>query len=517
MLSHLYICSIWLYFAVMQERHYKTILYFISIVILATLAMQVYWNYKNYQVGKQQIINEVQISLDNAVETYYATLAQENIIGVALSDEAEHIKGDVLDSIFKNIIRMDSIETNSIKEVSINIDAKDSVKGLSIFTSTGIKNTDTIYDRISISEGLEKSMAQWHRTGDTIFKNPLAKLTSRVIFGITEQELDIVAFDSLLKKELDRKRIDIAYKINYKNGLFKASIDDEPEIKKDALSTTSKSDYLPKDAEVKLQFSNVASTILKRNAVGVLFSLLFAIAIIGALLYLLKVIKTQKQLAEVKNDLISNITHEFKTPLATIGAAMEGIQVFNTTNDIEKTLKYAKMSSGQVEKLTTMVEKLLETATLDGDQLALNFESTNLSALLENISQKEAFTCTGKTISFHASEILIEHPIDRFHFENAINNIVDNAIKYGGDTIVISIAQKSHTIEILITDNGTSLTAAQSKQLFEKFYRVPKGNTHDVKGFGIGLYYTKAIVDKHGGAISISVKPTTFKITLPHG
>ncbi|KKK70413.1 hypothetical protein LCGC14_2924240, partial [marine sediment metagenome] len=106
---------------------------------------------------------------------------------------------------------------------------------------------------------------------------------------------------------------------------------------------------------------------------------------------------------------------------------------------------------------------------------------------------------------------------DAFHLENALNNIFDNAVKYGGNHIKTALKVKNRAILIQIEDNGTDLTATQSRQVFEKFYRVPQGNTHDVKGFGIGLYYTKKIIEKHGGTITVETNgKTTFIITLPH-
>ena len=108
---------------------------------------------------------------------------------------------------------------------------------------------------------------------------------------------------------------------------------------------------------------------------------------------------------------------------------------------------------------------------------------------------------------------------DIFHIENALNNVLDNAVKYGGDIITIDLLPKSNNFDILISDNGSSLTKANKDQIFEQFYRVPKGNTHDVKGFGIGLYYTKTIIEKHNGSINLELNKnsTTFKITLPNG
>ncbi|HMB99478.1 MAG TPA: sensor histidine kinase, partial [Flavobacteriaceae bacterium] len=109
--------------------------------------------------------------------------------------------------------------------------------------------------------------------------------------------------------------------------------------------------------------------------------------------------------------------------------------------------------------------------------------------------------------------------VDVFHLENAINNIIDNAVKYGGKSILVSVEKHSKAVEVLISDNGNSLTKVHKDKIFEQFYRVPKGNTHNIKGFGIGLYYTKKIIEKHGGTIQLELNKnlTTFKIALPHG
>jgi two-component system phosphate regulon sensor histidine kinase PhoR len=258
-------------------------------------------------------------------------------------------------------------------------------------------------------------------------------------------------------------------------------------------------------------------TVLKKNTFGILLSFILISAVIGCLLYLLGIIRHQKQLAEVKNDLISNITHEFKTPIATIGAAMEGIQAFNIENDSTKNLRYAKISSEQVEKLNGMVEKLLETATLGSEDLSLQFETINLVEFLRKAATKEVFTLKNKAIQFETSEEEINAKVDIFHFENAINNCIDNAIKYGGEEISVAIKKNKNIVEISISDTGTSLSEEHKKHVFQKFYRVPKGNTHDVKGFGIGLYYSKKIIEKHQGTIVLETNGhTTFKIHLPN-
>ena len=166
-----------------------------------------------------------------------------------------------------------------------------------------------------------------------------------------------------------------------------------------------------------------------------------------------------------------------------------------------------------------MVEKLLETATLDSESLELNKEDIDVVELLESLVNRYKIQHSNKTYTTHIDvENIIVH-VDIFHFENAINNILDNAVKYGGNHIFVELLSKGNIVEILISDNGNSLNKTNKTRIFEKFYRIPKGNTHDVKGFGIGLYYTKSIIEKHGGKIALELnnKLSTFKISIPNG
>ena len=228
------------------------------------------------------------------------------------------------------------------------------------------------------------------------------------------------------------------------------------------------------------------------------------------------IIKKQKQLAEIKNDLISNITHEFKTPIATVATAIEGIQNFNQTGDKAKTEKYLHISNQQLQKLNQMVEKLLETATLDSEQLIINQETIDLVKFIKRIVDKYQLLVNEKTLTFTANVSELTKDIDPFHFENAIANLIDNAIKYGGNNIEISIKIILNKIEITVTDNGGNIAKNHQDKIFDKFYRVPTGNRHDVKGFGIGLFYAKRIIEKHNGQLILipNSKNTIFKISL---
>ncbi|WP_299098881.1 HAMP domain-containing sensor histidine kinase [uncultured Winogradskyella sp.] len=510
----------------MNDVRYKWILYTIVVVILGTIGIQVYWNYKNYQTSKQQLINDVQISLDKAVDDYYTALAEQSTIGIFL-------KGDQQKDAFKEGSKLQNFLKN-LDESNIgfsNIDSLDvtAIDGITILrgrkADSMAKKEDEKLNPLTIENFHLKKDSLKNKGID--FKTA-EFLTSKVMISMTNDTLDIKSVDSLVKQELKRKNIDIAFYLDYKNP--KHDIEhwiktkempelDPNHMSADYLQTDSKSTFLPKGTFLTILFTNTTEAILYRILGGILISTLLILAVISSLFYLLKIIRDQKQLAEVKNDLISNITHEFKTPIATISAAIESINSFNAIEDKEKTKKYLNMSSVQLGKLNVMVEKMLETATLDSNNLDLKNENFNLSELLLTLTNRYKIQFREKTIN---NNFLVENLIinaDIFHIENALNNILDNAIKYGGEEITVQLRENKNNCIILISDNGNSLTKTNKEQIFDKFYRVPKGNKHDVKGFGIGLYYTKTIIEKHKGSINLELNKnlTTFKITLPNG
>ncbi|WP_179375055.1 sensor histidine kinase [Winogradskyella wichelsiae] len=512
----------------MNNKRYRWILYTIVVVIVATISIQVYWNYKNYQTNKQQLINDVQVSLDKAVDDYYAALAERTTIGFILEGDQQKNafeEGSELEKFFKTIdesnkefTNLDSMDTNSIE-------------GITVFRGFKADSMSEAHDKTHNPLSGEQfklkidSLKNNHK--DVNLKNA-EFLTSKVMISIKNDTLDVKVVEELIAKELERKSINVDFYLDYKDierdvNYFKVNGSlpelDPNHMSDNYLQTDTKSRFLPKGTFLTILFTNTTKTILYRILGGILISTLLVLAVISSLFYLLKIIKQQKQLAEVKNDLISNITHEFKTPIATISAALESISNFNAIDDKEKTKKYLNMSSTQLGKLNTMVEKLLETATLDSNNLELNKENFDVTSLVDTLINKYTIQFPDKTFK---SDIQLESLVvnaDIFHIENALNNILDNAVKYGGEIITVELNTKKNSLHILISDNKNSLSNENKHQIFDKFYRVPKGNTHDVKGFGIGLYYTKSIIEKHNGLIALVLNKnlTTFKITLPNG
>jgi signal transduction histidine kinase len=514
----------------MNDSKYRYILYIIIVVIISTIGIQAYWNYKNYLSSKQQLINDVQLSLDKAVDDYYANLAKRTTFGLSLegkqqknafgeNSELQKIL-DQIDEKGNEFSNLDSLDLSTTEGITV-------IRGLE--ANTIIQN-DKHGEKSITPEEFKKRIQEIKatRTSDSAsfdIQN-IEMLTKKIVISITNDSLDIKHVDSLLKVDLKRKNIDLEYTLVYNNqhtdslhlnSIHYSKSHEHLSQDKMVLSSVSKSAFLPKDSLLTIVYGNTTWVVLQRIIWGIVISSLLVLAVISCLFYLLKIIKHQKQLAEVKNDLISNITHEFKTPIATIGVALESIQNFNAIDDKEKAKSYLDMSRAQLSKLNTMVEKLLETASLDSEHLELNSDRYNISEVIISIAEKHKLQNSAKTITYSVADNVYAN-VDIFHFENAINNIIDNAFKYGGDAILIDLKTNASLIEIAISDNGNSLSKADKERIFEKFYRVPKGNTHDVKGFGIGLYYAKKIIEKHNGTINVELKNglTTFKIYLPN-
>jgi signal transduction histidine kinase len=339
-------------------------------------------------------------------------------------------------------------------------------------------------------------------------------LTHQIIISITRDSLDFEKINTYLQAELTRKNININYGLLHFEEDSLTGAYNESEVAEMPFKTVSKSTFLPRGQRLEMYFENTALTVLRRGMVEILTSILFLVVIAIAFYYLYQTIKNQKELADIKADLIGNITHEFKTPIATTLSAIEGIELFNPKNDPEKIKRYLGISKMEMLKLNQMVEKLLETATLDSEQLGLKIESIDPVPILRSLIQKYQTINPDKSIELILPSSSRPLNVDPFHFENVISNLLDNAEKYGGNDIQVSLEQNGVN-KIRVWDSGGNISSTDQDRVFEQFYRVPKGNLHDVKGFGIGLYYVKKIIEKHGGKITLeSRKNSTSFITI---
>lgn len=535
----------------MNTQKYKWILYLITATIITTIGVQGYWNYKNYQENKQRVTNEIQLSLDNAVEEYYSSKAKSNFLTVINSsysnNTAKNSNKITFDTIIKKIRANVKPKNNTkitLNNISITTDesmTEGAIDSLMMetkeFATKFSKKQDSIYTSkkkngkviaftqftspttgVHIDKSGKKSDVKYFRGKAAADSLKLVTNLKPIFISFLDQSVAYKELDSLIEKQLTNKGIHLSTSFHHlKNDTIFKQTKDTTLVNKN-FSVSSKSTYLKDFEAFQLYYSNPTFEALKRSFGGLLLSLILSLLIISCLFYMLNIINQQKELAAIKNDLISNITHEFKTPIATVSTAIEAIENFNAIDDKAKTQKYLAMSSVQLKKLHQMVEKLLETATLDSEQLLLKKETIDIVEVTERLVHKHQLLTKTKELIFSSNLKPIYTTVDVFHLENVISNLIDNAIKYGGNIIEININSILKSTEITIADNGNGIEKNQQEKIFDKFYRVPKGNTHDVKGFGIGLYYCKKIIEKHSGAISLSSdkKQTIFKITLPN-
>jgi two-component system phosphate regulon sensor histidine kinase PhoR len=232
------------------------------------------------------------------------------------------------------------------------------------------------------------------------------------------------------------------------------------------------------------------------------------------------VIMEQKRLSELQKDFINNMTHEFKTPISSIKIASDFLSNDNhIKNDIRLT-KYVQIIREQNQRLNDQVEKVLNVARLEKDSIELKKEIFEINTTLQQIINNESLKLKTGNISFVPIGYAIMIHADKLHFVNVIANMIDNAIKYSDENPIVEILLNEVQDNVLLTvkDNGVGIDNESQKKLFDKFYRVSTGNVHNVKGFGLGLFYVKNICNAHGWALQVISSPgqgSRFIITIP--
>jgi two-component system, OmpR family, phosphate regulon sensor histidine kinase PhoR len=232
----------------------------------------------------------------------------------------------------------------------------------------------------------------------------------------------------------------------------------------------------------------------------------------------------QKKVSEIKNDFINNMTHEFKTPIATISLAVDAIRNEKVQRDTQKLSYFSDIIKEENQRMNRQVETILKSALMDRQEVQLNVKPLHIHTIIRDVADNFMLRLQEKQgtleINLEAQNDLIEG--DEVHMSNLINNLMDNAVKYSKENvppkICISTTSNHKKFIIKIDDNGIGMTRETVKRIFEKFYRAHTGNIHNVKGFGLGLSYVKTVVEGHEGTIKADSTPgkgSCFTIELP--
>ncbi len=253
----------------------------------------------------------------------------------------------------------------------------------------------------------------------------------------------------------------------------------------------------------------LSGLVLREMAGVIAASLVLFLILAFSYWFLIRTILKQKSLEEMKSDFTNNITHELKTPVAVAYAANDALLNFDAGDDPKKRREYLEISQAQLEKLEGMIEQILSMSMESRKTFELRRESIELAPLLDKLAGQHSLSA-GKPCEINVNvENGLTIDADRFHLSNIISNLIDNAIKYSKESVRIDMTAKAagENIEIHVKDDGIGISAENQKHIFDKFYRVPTGNIHDAKGYGLGLYYVKTMAEKHGGTIEVLSTP----------
>ena len=342
------------------------------------------------------------------------------------------------------------------------------------------------------------------------------------------KRIKLELLDSILKLEFTESDINISYEygIKSKKNKLKAKAESEnysPENSyKKYYASLFPDDLIPKPDKLVVYFPERKTHLYSSLSIMLPASLFFSLIILVAFSISVLMVLKQKKISDVKTDFINNMTHEFKTPIATISLAADSIinpKVINNSNKIENFIKIIKDENKRMNK---QVERVLQMSLLDKSDLDLNLKDLNIHVLLENAIENLGIQIDEKNGQLSTELQANNHfaMLDEIHFLNIINNLLDNALKYYEQNPVIRIKtiDVPNGILISVEDNGIGMTKEEQLKIFDRFYRVTKGNIHNTKGFGLGLSYVKAIVVAFKGNISVKSelgKGSRFDIFIP--
>lgn len=537
-----YFCEVF-----MNKSNIKIITMMASLALIGLIAIQVYWVNNAISLGEDRFEQSVNEALNNVVYRlekfkaaakitqkfnfrkqgirYYTTV---DISGNKPSLVSDSLGDKVSYQLPKNKLNVKIVEefTSDSNGVVVKTSRE---KNFSADTSS--KELDA---RVQAEGPMLHPMDstdlndRWFANKSNMVNDIFDELVSINVYNDYDKKIDTLLIDSILRVELMEKGVSADYVFGItatKNPPTDASVLSEKERK--IYQSPYKVNLSPDNIFIKPQFLSVSFTNQKRYILSsmwflLLISVAFMIALIFSFYYTISTIFKQKKLSEIKNDFISNMTHEFKTPISTISLACEVLSDKTVEKSPERVSNYVRMIDDENKRLSLLVENILQTAILDKGQFKLKIQQIDIHTLIEQ-------TITNIKLQVENKEGVIEKYLnatqfiihaDRVHVTNIIFNLIDNALKYSAEKPQIKITTKNDDTGVFISvqDNGIGISKDNQKRIFDTMYRVPTGNIHNVKGFGLGLSYVKAVVEKHEGSISVESelgKGSVFTVFLP--
>ncbi|WP_080057951.1 sensor histidine kinase [Spirosoma aerolatum] len=479
-----------------MDRRIRSIFWLMTCCIIGINAFQGYWLWNTYQINRQQFSRTVQETLFQVLERQHVAQANRLLGGKALNGAKKGSRiivrrynssgGSEQTQVFINS-GSDGLPKEGKKEPARRVVAY-SVNVQSIDQPSTVA-ADTLARRIS-----SLVLLDWSKGGT----------------------LDLPKLKTAYQAELERRGISSAFQLDTLtirstvdgNDIFIFQRNGDQEAN-GGIRTLPAPINPTRHLFAQASFPSPSSYLLGRMGWLLGSSVFLLLLTTGSFLFMLSTILRQKKLAEVKNDFINNMTHELKTPIATVTAAIEAMQHFGALTDPIKTEKYLAISQTNLQRLSDLVEKVLNLAVDEKRELALQPTTINLYGLVAELIASHQLKAS-KTVIFQvdipADTAVI---VDRIHFSNALNNLIDNAIKYSHERVNICLVYQPNEAgwQLSITDDGIGIAKTYQSAIFDRFFRVPTGDLHPVKGFGLGLAYVRQVVERHGGQIQVQSEP----------
>ncbi|XOV92393.1 MAG: sensor histidine kinase [Bacteroidota bacterium] len=520
----------------MKKAHIRWIIGMMSVAMLGLIVFQWYWidsvisaNELRFKQDVNEALNTVSQKLEKqealAAMQYLQAPSQENFVRQWSSKGQLQVSDG-------EIVKKDTIIGPNGVEIVAEFKATGGGGLTYSFESSGISPEQVK----ELQKQNEKELEEINRQLQALSYK--AEMAFSVIENVMVQEqsplsrINPIQLDSILASELKNKGIDLPYNHAVILPKEKRFIYLKNPNQKLALQTSElRASLFPNDivgeaSELVIDFPDKEQYLLKKIWATMVSSGVLVMIIMFCFGYAMRIIVRQKKLSEMKNDFINNMTHELKTPIATISLATEALRDKDISETPGLRARYLKAIGDENLRLGDQVEKVLQMAALDRNDLNLKFEELNLKELLDEVGEKSILQVESRKGQFKLNVDSDRLPVwgDKVHLTNVFINLVDNAIKYSPEDLFISIRAHLQDDEVVISvqDHGIGMTKESIRNIFQKFYRVPTGNIHNVKGFGLGLAYVKSIVDAHGGNITVESEPgkgSKFIVSLPlhHG
>lgn len=465
------------------------------------LVLQVLWVKSAYRDAQDNFRSQTNILFRTTVMAMHDSLIQRNLLPAELDTAMKKklprgLRWAEGDMVFKRLPPADS----SIKYINI---------------AERTSRIEVIMSGDSKGDSLQKILRP------LVTKMQADKEPKSFILKLTSDSLKVDSIKYFYQQALSGAGIDAPFKV--------LAVHNEPERERITKTTDhagnvfiSETVRLSPLSRYAVIFPDVEKLLLKEITPQILFSLFLTLLTIGSFYIIYRNLRAQQKLMEIKNDFISNITHELKTPVATVSVALEALKNFKALNDPQKTSEYLDIAQNELNRLTLMTDKILKTAVFEDKGVELKIEKIDVDTLIQQIVSSLKLVFEKKRINTFYNKEGTDFIIDasQAHLTNVFYNLMDNALKYSpeGATIEVTLTEKENDIQVSVKDTGIGIDPQYQKKIFEKFFRVPSGDVHNTKGYGLGLSYVSSVIKSHNGNIRVESEPgkgSNFIITIP--